>query len=96
MLLEVIVEAALASTVAVLIAAAVLPPTEATTLVAELPVTLPANVTEPAVVELVAVVALPLREAVMVPATKLPEPSRLTIALVVFADVAALTTVLSG
>ena len=39
-------------------------------------------------VAVVAVVAFPLSEAVMVPALKLPEPSRATIAEAVFALVA--------
>jgi len=52
-----------------------------------------AVVAEPAVVALVAVVALPLKEAVIVPALKLPEPSRATIVEPVFAFVALEVTV---
>jgi hypothetical protein len=55
-------------------------------------VTSPAN--EPVkLVVLVAVVALPFKFAVIVPAEKLPDASRLTIALAVLVLTALLTTV---
>ena len=46
-----------------------------------------------AFVAVVAVLALPLKAAVIVPALKLPEPSRATIVLLVFALVALDVTV---
>src|SRR5438552_1117430 len=59
-----------------------------TTVAPCVPVTWPARLPEKFVV-LVAVVALPLRAPVIVPAEKLPPASRLTIALAVLAFVAA-------
>src|SRR4029434_10474865 len=78
--------AALASTVAAAILAAVCPPTKLTTVAPCVPVTSPTNDPEKlvavvAVVAIVALVALPLKFAVIVPAEKLPEASRLTIIL---------------
>src|SRR5437879_1288522 len=70
--------AALAATVAVLTLLAVLPPTVLTIVVPFVPVTSPTNDPEH-LVAVAAVVALPLKAAVMVPAEKLPEPSRTTI-----------------
>src|SRR6266404_1116358 len=70
--------AALARTVAAATLAAVCPPTVLTTVAPCVPVTSPAR--DPLkLVAVVAVVALPLKLAVMVPAAKLPEPSRTTI-----------------
>ena len=71
--------------------AAVTPPTVLTTVAPCVPVTSPDNdpvklVEEPAVV---AVVALPFKLAVIVPALKLPVPSRLTMVLIVLLLVAA-------
>src|SRR5437016_4931534 len=63
--------------------AAVCPPTKLTTVALCVPVTSPAN--EPlklvALVALVAVVALPITFAVIVPAEKLPDASRFTMVL---------------
>jgi hypothetical protein len=69
--------------------AAVTPPTLATTVAPCVPVTSPLSepVSDPAEV---AVDALPVKFAVIVPAVKLPEPSRLTIVDAVFALVAVL------
>ena len=71
------------------------PPTLETTVAACVPVTSPASepeklLADAAVVALVAEVALPDKLAVIVPAEKLPEASRFTSALGVFALVAAL------
>ncbi len=79
--------AALASTVAAATLLAVCPPTVLTTVAPCVPVTSPLRDPEK-LVAVVAVVALPLKFAVIVPAEKLPEPSRATIALAVFALVA--------
>ena len=82
--------AALANTAPEATFAAVWPPTVLTTVALCVPVTSPDN--EPvklvAFVAVVAVVALPLKLAVMVPALKLPELSRKTMVLGVFAEVA--------
>ena len=79
--------AAFAKTVAAATFAAVCPPTELTTVALCVPVTSPDN--DPLkLVAVVAVVALPLKFAVIVPAEKLPDASRATIALAVLALVA--------
>src|SRR4029434_977283 len=79
--------AALASTVAAATLAAVCPPTKLTTVAPCVPVTSPIN--DPLkLVAVVAVVALPLKFAVIVPAAKLPDPSRKTMVFAVFALVA--------
>src|SRR5207244_1439393 len=83
--------AALASAAPPATFAAVCPPALETTVAACVPVTSPARLPEKFVV-LVAVVALPLRAPVIVPAEKLPEASRLTIVLAVLALVAALAS----
>src|SRR5207245_6273347 len=78
--------------------AAVWPPTAETTVALCVPVTSPesdplkfvAFVAVAALVDVVAVLALPLSVAVIVPAEKLPEPSRLTIVPAVLAFVALL------
>ena len=57
------------------------------------PVTSPESVRLRAVCQVVAVLALPLRAAVIVPAEKFPEASRATIVLAVFAFVAFEVTV---
>jgi hypothetical protein len=72
--------------------AALVPPTVATVVVPCVPVTSPDNDPEK-FAALVAVAALPLRSAVMVPAEKLPSTSRLTIVLTVLLLVAELTAV---
>jgi len=79
--------AALASTVAAATFAADCPPTKLTTVALCVPVTSPANEPEK-LVAVVAVVALPLKLAVIVPAEKFPEESRATIAFAVLALVA--------
>jgi hypothetical protein len=73
--------------------AALLPPTEATTVLDCPPVTSPLKlpVKVPEELAVVAVVALPDKLAVMVPAEKLPEPSRFTRVPAVFKLVAAVT-----
>jgi hypothetical protein len=79
--------AAFASTVAAATLAADCPPTVLTIVALCVPVTSPLN--DPVkLVAVVAVVALPDKVAVMVPAEKLPDESRATIALAVFALVA--------
>ena len=75
--------AALARTVAAATLAAVCPPTVLTTVAPCVPVTSPTK-------DPVKLVALPVKFAVIVPALKLPEASRFTIVLAVFAEVAAL------
>src|SRR5262249_24489900 len=67
--------------------AAVCPPTEETTVAFCVPVTSPVNDPEK-LVAVVAVVALPESAAVIVPAEKLPDASRETIASAVFVLVA--------
>src|SRR5438045_5623797 len=79
--------AALASTVAAATFAAVCPPTLLTTVALCVPVTSPDNDPEK-LVAVVAVVALPLKFAVIVPAEKLPDASRATIAFAVLVFVA--------
>ena len=81
--------AALAAMVAVFTADAVDPPTNETTVAVCVPVTSPERDPEK-LVAVVAVFALPLRLAVMVPAEKLPDPSRFTMVFMVFEEVAAL------
>src|SRR5262249_5533251 len=85
--------AAFAAVVAKATFAADCPPTKDTTVAPCVPVTSPANdpvkfVVLPAVVAVVAVVALPFKFAVIVPALKFPDGSRDTIAFAVFAFVA--------
>src|SRR5580658_1357011 len=79
--------AAFARTVAAATFAALCPPTKLTTVAVCVPVTSPLNEPEK-LVAVVAVVALPLKFAVIVPAEKLPELSRATIALGVLVLVA--------
>ena len=79
--------AALANTVAAATFAADCPPTKLTTVAPCVPVTSPSNEPEK-LVAVVAVVALPLKLAVIVEAEKFPDASRATIALTVFALVA--------
>ena len=79
--------ALLASTVAAATFDALCPPTKLTTVALCVPVTSPDNDPEK-LVAVVAVVALPLKFAVMVPAEKLPDASRATMALAVLALVA--------
>src|SRR4030095_365223 len=79
--------AVLASTVAAATLAAVCPPTKLTTVAPCVPVTSPTNDPEK-LVAVVAVVALPLKFAVISEAEKLPDPSRKTIVFAVFALVA--------
>ena len=79
--------AAATSTVAAATLAAVWPPTKLTTVAPCVPVTSPDN--DPLkFVAIVAVVALPLKLAVIVPALKFPDASRATIAFAVFPLVA--------
>src|SRR5579863_1032770 len=81
--------AALAKTAPAATFAAVCPPTVLTTVALCVPVTSPVNEPEK-LVAVVAVVALPLKLAVMVPAEKLPDESRTTISLATLAlDIAA-------
>jgi len=86
--------AALAAVVAEATLEAVCPPTVATTVAPCVPVTSPAKLPLK-LVDVVAVVALPLSAAVIVPAEKLPEASRLTMVLAVLALVAALAAVVA-
>jgi chromate transport protein ChrA len=79
--------AALASTVAAATLAAVCPPTKLTTVAPCVPVTSPTNDPEKLVAEL-AVVALPLKFAVIVLAAKSPDASRDTMVFAVFTLVA--------
>jgi hypothetical protein len=79
--------AALPRTAAAPTFAPVWPPTEDTTVAPDVPVTSPTNAPEIAAAD-VAVVALPVSVAVMVPAEKLPEPSRWTRVEGVLAEVA--------
>jgi hypothetical protein len=79
--------AAFASTVAAATFAADCPPTVLTTVALCVPVTSPDNDPEK-LVAVVAVVALPLKLAVIVPAEKLPDESRATMSFAVFALVA--------
>src|SRR5204863_190066 len=79
--------AALARTVAAATFAALCPPIKLTTVAPCVPVTSPDNDPEK-LVAVVAVVALPVKFAVIVPAEKLPDASRATIALAVFALIA--------
>ena len=79
--------AALARTVAAATLAAVCPPTKLTTVALCVPVTSPLKEPEK-LVAVVAVVALPFKFAVIVPAEKLPDASRVTIAFAVLALVA--------
>src|SRR5579863_7563997 len=81
--------AAFAKTVAAATFVAVCPPTVLTTDALCVPVTSPVNEPEK-LVAVVAVVALPLKLAVMVPAEKLPDASRFTMALAALRFVAAL------
>src|SRR5579863_3545275 len=80
--------AALANTVPAATLAAVCPPTVLTTVALCVPVTSPSKDPEK-LVAVVAVVALPLKLAVIVPAEKLPDASRYTMVLGVLAFVAA-------
>src|SRR4029453_11658484 len=79
--------AALASTVAAATLAAVCPPTKLTTVAPCVPVTSPTNDPEK-LVAVVAVVALPLKFALILPAPNLPIPSRKTIVFTVLVLVA--------
>jgi len=93
--------ASFASTAPAATFAAVWPPTSLTTVALCVPVTSPLKapvklVAVVAVAAVVAVVALPLKFAIMVFATKLPAPSRLTIASGVFALVASFASMVAA
>ena len=86
--------AAFASTVAAATFAALWPPTKLTTVAPCVPVTSPDNEPEK-LVAVVAVVALPLKLAVIVPAEKLPDASRATNVLAVLLLVPSVANVIS-